>query len=481
MQRALLILLFASSYALFAGAVPWTLGPLLAIAALGALAAPARTFAFPSHTRAFDLALIAIVAAMTLQILPLPSFLVAAVSPHADAITAAVQLTPPGAAAARTRTLSVDPALTLVALATTVLGVLSYWIARAVFNAGGGMRLCLKALTFLGTLAAALAVVQKAAAPRSVLFMLTPYARSASPFGAFINRNHFAAWLLLVAAPVAGYSIARMNTHRSRRGRWRESIGQVLSSGVLFTVIGVMMIVGVLLLTLSRSGLAALGTAAMVAWALGRPRLRFERSNAPAALGLLGAAALVTFFFVDVDRWAERLEQSLSTAATGFSRTTIWRESVPIARDFWLTGTGAGTYSDAMTVYQQTRVWVGSMQQWAHFNNAHSLYLQAACEGGLLIGIPAMVAVFSLAALGLRAVRADKGEMFWVRVGAAAGLAGLAVQSIWEVALIMPANAVLAGILAGLLLNERDAEAGREPEPPIVPVEPPPIPIRMAR
>ena len=60
------------------------------------------------------------------------------------------------------------------------------------------------------------------------------------------------------------------------------------------------------------------------------------------------------------------------------------------------------------------------------------------------------------AKLGLRAVRADKGEMFWVRVGAAAGLAGLATQSIWEVALIMPANAVLAGVVGGLLLYRRD-------------------------
>ncbi len=63
--------------------------------------------------------------------------------------------------------------------------------------------------------------------------------------------------------------------------------------------------------------------------------------------------------------------------------------------------------------------------------------------------------------LGWRAVRADKGEMFWVRVGAAAGLAGLAAQSIWEVALIMPANAVLAGMLAGLLLYQREVTGTR--------------------
>jgi hypothetical protein len=46
--------------------------------------------------------------------------------------------------------------------------------------------------------------------------------------------------------------------------------------------------------------------------------------------------------------------------------------------------------------------------------------------------------------------------MFWVRIGAAAGLAGLAAQSVWEVSLTMPANAVMAGVLAGLALSRRE-------------------------
>ena len=70
-----------------------------------------------------------------------------------------------------------------------------------------------RALAFLGALAAVMAVIQRAVAPRSVLFVIEPEARSANPFGAFVNRNHFAAWLLLVAAPVCGYCIARLRIH----------------------------------------------------------------------------------------------------------------------------------------------------------------------------------------------------------------------------------------------------------------------------
>jgi O-antigen ligase len=361
---------------------------------------------------------------------------------------------------------------------------LSFWIARAVFSAGGGTRLFCRALAFLGALAATLAVIQKAVAPRMVLFLAAPEARSASPFGAFVNRNHFAAWLLLVASPVAGYCIARLNIHPTRRGRWRESIGQIMSSGVVFTAIAAVIMIGVLLLTLSRSAVAGLGCAAAAGWWLGRARLRVERTSVPALLGWVGSIVLLVVLFVDLDGWATRLEQSLDTTPAQFSRLTIWRESIPIVKDFWLTGTGAGTYSNAMTVYQQTRVWVGAMQSWAHFNNAHSFYVQVASEGGLLLTLPALWIAWAIVVLGLRAVRADKGEMFWVRVGAAAGLAGLAAQSVWEVALVMPANAVLAGMLVGLLLYQRDGSWRSEqvaPLPPPPRLRPPVMPVRMAR
>jgi hypothetical protein len=473
-QRALLILLFAASYLLFAGAEPWALVALLSLAAIAALSSPRATFAFRQHTRPLDIALLALLAAIAIQIVPLPGAFVGLLSPHAIKIVDAVQLTPLGAGPSSWRTLSVNPDATLLSLGTVALGALSFWIARAVFSAGGGTRLFCRAIAFLGLAAGVMAVIQKAIAPRSVLFLVEPLARSASPFGAFVNRNHFAAWLLMVAAPVVGYSIARMRIHPARHGRWRESIGHVMSSGAILTGIAAMIMVGVVLLTLSRSALAGLGCAAVAGWWLGKSRLRIEMTSVPTMLGMAGAGVLMVVLFVDVDGWANRLGDTFDVAG-GFSRVTIWRESIPIIRDFWPAGTGAGTYSDAMTVYQETRIWVGAMQRWAHFNNAHSFYLQVASEGGLLLSIPALAAGLAVAMLGWRSVRADKGEMFWVRVGAFAGLTGLAVQSIWEVALVMPANAALAGMLAGLLLYQREVTGTRTAQ--MTPMPPDPIPM----
>ena len=459
MQRLLLILLVAASYLLFAGGRPWTLAPLLTIALGAAMITPRRTFGFRATWRSLDLGLTALIAAIGIQALPLPAAVVETLSPHRARILSETRLEAFGAHAPGWTTLSVDPQATLAALATVVLGVLAFWTSRAAFSAGGSTRSLCRALTFIGTLVALAAILQKAVSPRSVLFMIEPEARSASPFGAFVNRNHFGGWLLMVAAPVAGYFVARTRIHPLRRGRWRDSIGQIMSSGVVFTALAVVVIVGSLLVTLSRSALTGLAAAALAGWWLGRPRLSVERTNLPATLGYIGAILLVLMVFVDVDRWATRFMESFESDPTPLGRMTIWKESFPVAKDFWLTGTGAGTFSDAMLVYQESRVWIGAMRRWAHFNNAHSHYIQVACEGGLLVVVPLLWSLVALATLGYRAVRSDKGEMFWVRVGAAAGLAGLAVQSLWETSLIMPANAVLAGVLGGLLLYRRDVRS----------------------
>ena len=469
MQRALLILLVAASYLLLAGGRPWTLGPLVGIAVLVAAFAPHRSLRFPREHRSLDIALIAIVAAVTLQLIPLPAALVNIVSPNAGRIEEALAFAPMGAPPPEWLALSIRPARTLEALAAVVIGVLSFWASRAVFSAGGNTRSFCRMLALLGAVVAIAAVIQKASTPKLLLFSVLPEARSTSPFGAFTNRNHFAAWLLMVAAPTAGYLIARLHMHEYRDPRWRAAIREFMASGAVMTALATVLTVGVMVMTLSRSAVIGLGVAALVAWRFGLRRMQFERSTLPSRLGMVGVLLLLTTFFVDLDSWAARIGEALAPEAA-FGRATIWKETLPIIRDFWVTGTGAGTYSEAMTYYQQTRLWVGSMQRWAHFNNAHSHYVQVAAEGGLLLVLPSLAALASLWTLARRTLRADKGEMFWVRIGAAAGLAGLAAQSLFEVALTMPANAVLAGVLAGLLLNRRERSADGETSDMLTPM-----------
>ncbi len=454
MQRALLLLLVCASYLLFAGAPPWTAGPLLALTAVTAAVAPRRTFAFPRVFRPIDLTLAAAAGILLLQLIPLPRAGVDALSPHAVPVRAALSLSSLIVEPAGWTTLSIDADATARALGTLVIAVLSFWSARAAFKAGGSRRFC-RWLALIGAGASLLALYHQVMTPRFVLGVLEPEARSANPFGAFVNRNHFAAWLLMMAAPVGGYLIAHVHMHPGYR-RWRSLLREAFESGGLLVAMAGLLMVGVLLLTLSRSALAGVGASGLCGWLFVRRRTSVERPALPLMIAVAGMVLLAGALFVDVDKWVARVGSGFTQEqAIGANRAVIWRETVRIIQDFPLTGTGAGTFSEAMTVYQQTRLWVGSMGKWAHFNNAHSHYLQVTTEGGLLLALVTLVGLVWLFVLGRRAINADRGEIFWVRVGAGAGLAGIAFQSVWEVPLVMPANAILCGVLAGLLLHER--------------------------
>jgi putative inorganic carbon (hco3(-)) transporter len=460
-QRALLLLLIAVSYILYAGGPRWTELPLLIITAVTALVAPRRTFAFPREGRVLDYALIALLAAIAVQITPLPRAIVDVLSPHADDLRSTVQFR--SDTATGWVRLSVNPTASQRSLAIAALGILTFWISRGVFSSGASTRNFCRTLAIVGAAAAVSALIFRMTSPGLVLGTLQPEARSANPFGAFVNRNHFAGWLLLIAAPVGGYLIAHLRIHPAYRRHFRLGLKHFLVSGALIIAMAEVIVVIVALATLSRSGAAGLGCAAIYGWIVGRDRLRIERGNLPLLAALAGMILLIAVVFVDIPGWMTRLEQGFDISGDR-NRLTIWRESLPMLRDFWLTGTGAGTYGDAMIKYQQTRVWVGSMSQWAHFNNAHSHYVQLAAEGGLLLVIPALTALIAVARLARRAIRDDRGEMQWARIGAAAGLIGIAVQSVWETSLVMPANAILCGAVAGLLLYHR-ARAGGRVEP----------------
>src|SRR6185295_425002 len=130
-------------------------------------------------------------------------------------------------------------------------------------------------------------------------------------------------------------------------------------------------------------------------------------------------------------------------------RLAIWQATLPVVKDFWLTGTGAGTFETVMLVYQRT-------PSLFRINAAHNHYLQVAAEGGLLLGVPVAVALGLFARDGWRSLLDDRSPTGLMRIGAFSGLTGAAVQSLWETGLTTPANALLAAVLAAMVLLRAD-------------------------
>ena len=295
-----------------------------------------------------------------------------------------------------------------------------------------------------------LAIAQAATAGRDIYWRFRTEFEGPLPFGPFVNRNHFATWAIMALPLCLGYIAARSGPgtdepeHVSARRRLAHAIDPRM--GWLMAPAVTMLIA--LLLSLSRSGALALG----VSDRDGRPLPAASRSPAPPPRVWRHAAIVVLCGLA----WADipALRERVAGAQTGMAnRLTIWRETLPIVRDFWLTGTGAGTYQRAMFVYQRSTRAV-------YFNQAHNHYLQVAAEGGLLLVGASLSRLAAFVRAARARLRSEASGVFWIRAGAACGLGAVALQSVWETGLVMPANAALAALLAALVMHERLDETG---------------------
>jgi O-antigen ligase len=117
--------------------------------------------------------------------------------------------------------------------------------------------------------------------------------------------------------------------------------------------------------------------------------------------------------------------------------------------DFPIAGTGLNTYGIAALEYQEVK-------QPLLFIEAHNDYLQVAAEGGLLLGVPALILLTVLVTEVRRRFAAgqDDTRVYWLRVGAVIGLCVIAFQSFFDFTLQMPGAAVLFVVLAGLAAHQ---------------------------
>jgi len=427
------------------GRYEWSVLPCV-LAAAGLFLASGARVASDSSTRPIDLVLIAALAIIALQMLPLPPALLDAVSPATRKLQDAYALEPP----AGWRSISIHPATTRISLALAVAAALVFWAAREAF-ARGGSRAAIRLLAWVGFACSLVSLAQRATAPRTIYWVWTLPDPRAMPFGPFVDRNDLAAWLVLTISVVAGYLVMRTRVHMEARvvHGWRASI-IALSDGEALGILGCL---GAMLITLaatlSRSGFIALVVSATVGTALARrDRGHGLRLGAAAAVAIVAVAG-----WLNAEGLIQRVQSTLGSTAGG--RLAIWRETLHIIRDFPLVGTGAGTFADAMFIYQRTATQV-------LFNDAHDQYLQILTEGGLTLLVVVIAGLVLLIGAARSRLADDHGPSRFVRIGACAALAAIAVQSIWETGLRSPANLLLAAILAAIAVRPLDRRESEE-------------------
>ena len=307
--------------------------------------------------------------------------------------------------------------------------------------------------------AAFIAILQSATSSGLVYWFWTPVDERASVFGPFVNRNHFATWMIMALPLVAGYVVARRRGVGTRRSPGKRRIDTLRLFGdlraVWLTAAAALMALG-LVMSLSRSGLTSVVLTTGFGIAIVRQRFGHRTG---VWLGIWAVlVVLVAASWANVDLFLQRLDAALVEPTGG--RLPIWRDTFGVIREFWLTGAGLNAYPSAMLIYQQSNRIV-------FYNQAHNHYLQLAAEGGLLLGVPVALALVAFMRLAVRRLQLDSSWRYWLRAGAVVGLTAVSVQSLWEGGLRIPANALLAAVLAAIAVHEPHrgghGQGGQEP------------------
>ena len=390
--------------------------------------------------RVLDASLLLCLLAVAAQLIPLQAALRERLSPAGFAVDRVVAL---GAEPAvhPPHPLSVEPEATAWALALAAAYIGLFWCARAIFSSGG-VRATVRGVASLGLALTALVAVQRATAPTLLYWTWTPISAGASPYGPFVNRNGLASWLAMAIPLVIGYAMARY--HSAHRADGGAIPGDSIDPTQLWLGGAAVLMSGGLLASMSRAGILGGGIGLMALIVFSRKRIRGGVSLAWMGAGLVALLVLASAY-ANLGKLAMRLQETTEQGTWG--RPAIWRDTWRMASDFWLTGVGAGAFQRGMVAYQE-----GS--RLFFFNHAHDEYLQLLAEGGILVVVPAAAAVLAAIVLMAKHLNADRTAMFWVRAGAISGLIAVAVQSIWDTGLRMPANGTLFAVIAAIAVHE---------------------------
>ena len=374
-----------------------------------------------------------------IQLIPLPAGLHAILAPGSAAVWHPEEVAAASLLTSKARPISVHPAAT-----SEWLGATGALLALAALAAPAlGRRRTATAVTWTlvgaGTLVAIYGIVAR------TLFGPLLYGHIAvptvSPFGPFVNKNHFAGYIEMPALIALGLG----------RGLWRQH-AKAADAGVpapspdaLVAFGASAAMVMAVLLSLSRGGalgvLSGIATFAFLDYATARHRGSLGKVVAPVAL----AAVLVAILVLMPGEVHERLLGiARSRDDSALYRIAIWKDSLRAWMASPVVGQGLGAFGDVIPRFKTT---AGLFR----VNHPESEPIEMAVEGGL-VALFAVVAALSL--LFVRSIAAIRGHRDRVQrgivTGALAGMVALTVHGLVDFNLRIPSNAVMFVCLAVL-------------------------------
>ncbi len=280
------------------------------------------------------------------------------------------------------------------------------------------------------------------------IYWIRELTQGGTPFGPYVNRNHYAGFIDMVVPLAAGLFIYYRPRYfkEALKDRAVEAFSNPRTN--LYVLLGfscVLMVTSVFL-SLSKGGILSLCLSLF--FLAGVIRLRGREGR-----GWLLVAFVLTLAFYSVgwfgwERIFERFTVLRDARGTiTDARTDIWRDSLGIIKDFPVTGAGLGSY---IRIYPKYR----SVSAEGIVDHAHNDYLELFSEGGavavMLFGWFAAVVIYK--AYDAFRVRRDRYSVL-LFVGAVSGIVSMLVHSLTDFNLHIGANGLYFFFLMGLAVS----------------------------
>jgi O-antigen ligase len=311
-------------------------------------------------------------------------------------------------------------------------------------------------VVLMGFLLAVFGFIQKYAW-NGKIYWFRELTQGGSPFGPYVNRNHFAGYMEMAIPLALGLILGLFCSSKIWRldgfNRWVNWLSSKEASVMILLAFSTIVMTAALLSSLSRGGTLSLvgGLIFMMGLVFYKRMLRGKVWG----LILIAVVAFGTAFYLEGEVIKGRLwsiTEELAQMPSGVSRSALWRDTLNIFKDFPLLGTGLGTFSHIFPAYKTVPIT-------GFFTHAENDYLQLASEMGalgLLFGLMFLVAFFLLALRTLH--KTNDALLTGVLIGSLAACVAILLHSVVDFNLHIPANALAFTLMASLVVCIARAE-----------------------
>ena len=342
------------------------------------------------------------------------------------------------------RTISLDPFATQLAAVHFLALFIFLAVLLSVTDSANRLRKLVSVITVFGFIYAFYAILQAVLSPNKIYGIYE--SRYGSPFGSFVNRHNFAAYMEMTLSLPLGLLFAGAVVKHKRL--------------LYLTAIGLMGVA--LLLSGSRGGFVAFLAEIIFLVILTANGKNYGQLGVKIGLaGVLIAAVIAGSIFVGGESSLTRLAETAGTENFTTNRSHIWSVTLSVIANNLPFGAGFGAFGVAYTPFD-------SLSGFERVEQAHNDYLQILADAGLIgFGIGAFF-LFGLFKTGFQSAKTSNIYRRGAAVGAFAGCFAVLVHSLFDFVLHTTAISVLFLALVSIIVSSGSVfdDDSENPKPP---------------